>query len=278
VLCQSSNFLKGKTFYSNKLFVFLPTLIFFILRWPNLVPYLISNVQNSDVLRIYNALLALRKLVKRYEYKPKEARQPLNDTLQLCFPVLQQLMTQIISNNSLEAASVMRLCLKIFWSATTYMLPAVAGIDVNLWFQMIADIMNKRIPEASEGIEPLGQPTDPNERKMWPWWKLKKWASRIMTHFIQRYGNPKFSSEEDKAFAQYFRSHTSIVLLGPAMNNLMMKAQGSYITDDVHRCCLTYLVNCSEMSPSYKVMKPHLELILFQIVFPALCITKEDIE
>jgi hypothetical protein len=136
------------------------------------VPTLISQLQQSDVLRIYNALLALRKLVKRFEYKAQSERGPLNDILQYAFPYLQGLMTHILTHNSLEAASVMRLCLKIFWSSTNYLLPRVTGVDVGLWFNCIAQIMMKRLPEASENVEPLGQPLEVEERKQWPWWKV----------------------------------------------------------------------------------------------------------
>lgn len=124
------------------------------------------------MLRIYNSLLALRKLVKRYEYKQKEERVPLNDMLQVLFPKLQELMKMIIYNNTIEAAQVMRLCLKIFWSSTLYVLPVVTGVDVNLWFQIVSEVLNKRLPESSEGIEPYNQPIDPDERKVWPWWKV----------------------------------------------------------------------------------------------------------
>jgi len=247
-------------------------------NWPSLVPTLIANIETTEVLKIYNSLLALRKLVKRFEYKQKDERRPLNEILQLAFPKLQTLMSHILLNNSLEAAQVMRLCLKIFWSATIYVLPAVSGVDVNLWFNIVSEILNKRLPEAHEGLEPLHQPIDPDERKVWPWWKLKKWAARIMTHFIQRYGNPRYCSEEDKPFAEYFRSNTAIVLLTPAMNNLQMKSQGVFITDDVYRSCLTYVANCTEMSPTYKVLKPHLHYILFDVVFPTLCMTQEDVQ
>ena len=47
-----------------------------------------------------------------------------------------------------------------------------AGIDVNLWFELIGHIMNKPLPEASENKEPLNQPTEYEERKKWPWWKV----------------------------------------------------------------------------------------------------------
>ena len=40
-------------------------------RWGNLLPTLLGFIQSSDILKMYNALLALRKLVKRYEYKFK---------------------------------------------------------------------------------------------------------------------------------------------------------------------------------------------------------------
>lgn len=99
-----------------------------------------------------------------------------------------------------------------------------------------------------------------------------------MTHFIQRYGNPRYCTDEDKPFAEYFRSNSALTLLGPCMNNLHLKAQGGYITDDLHRCCLTYLNNCTEMSPTYKVIKPHLQFILFQVVFPTLAVTEDQIK
>ena len=57
----------------------------------------------------------------------RDKRQPLDDIVQVSFPILQTLMTQLLDNNTLAAASVMRLCLKIFWSATIYHLPAAQG-------------------------------------------------------------------------------------------------------------------------------------------------------
>ena len=47
-------------------------------------------------------------------------------------------------------------------------------------------MIDKQLPEASEGKEPLNQPTDPDARAAWPWWKLKKWALRVASLFIQR--------------------------------------------------------------------------------------------
>lgn len=60
------------------------------------------------------------------------------------------------------------------------------------------------------------------------------------------------------------------------MLNLQWKAAGKFLTEDVHRQCLTYLVGCAEMSPTYKVIKPHMNFLLFDVIFPTLCLTTED--
>jgi hypothetical protein len=138
------------------------------------MPKLVANIQTPDVLKVYNALIAVRKLVQRYEYKPGDSRKPLNDILQSSFPYLQSMMSNLITFNTIEAAQVMKVCLKIFWSATSYALPIVSGVDVNFWFQLMANIMNKPLPEGSSGEQPTGQPVDKEERKQWPWWKVKE--------------------------------------------------------------------------------------------------------
>jgi hypothetical protein len=106
---------------------------------------------------------------------------------------------------------------------------------------------------------------------------LKKWAGRIVTHFIQRYGNPRYADADFKQFAEFFRAHTANQLLAPVMNCLARVTKGSYITDDAHRMCISYVASCVEMSPTYKVLKPHLDFILFSVVFPTLCLTQDEI-
>ncbi len=99
-----------------------------------------------------------------------------------------------------------------------------------------------------------------------------------MTHFIQRYGNPRYSGDENKAFSEHFRAHTAKLLLEPMVNVLIQKNEGRFITDNVHRMAITYLCNSVEMSPTYKILKPHLQFILFGVIFPTLSLTQEDIK
>ena len=95
-----------------------------------------------------------------------------NDLIQQTFPTLQELMKNVLENNTIEGAMVLKVCLKIFWSCTNYALPTVTNVDVALWFQMLTYLLNKPLPEAGSGLEPAGQPTTVEGRQAWPWWKV----------------------------------------------------------------------------------------------------------
>jgi hypothetical protein len=62
-----------------------------------------------------------------------------------------------------------------------YALPEVSGVDVNLWFNSLGYILQKHLPEDNEGLEPSGQPTDPDQRKQWPWWRVSVHSIFIIT-------------------------------------------------------------------------------------------------
>ena len=106
---------------------------------------------------------------------------------------------------------------------------------------------------------------------------MKKWTARIITHFIQRYGNPSYSGEDNKAFSEYFKNYTSKILLAPVMNTLALRSNGAFVTDSVYRNCIAYMSAASEMSPSYKAMKPHMEFILFKVILPSLCLSEDEV-
>jgi hypothetical protein len=96
--------------------------------------------------------------------------------------------------------------------------------------------------------------------------------------FISKYGNPMYAGTENEKFANYFKDYASKILLTPVMNTLAVKASGSFVTNFVTQSCLAYVSAASEMSPTYKMIKPHMEFILFRVIFPCLCLSENDLE
>lgn len=269
-------------------------------KWPELVPGLLATIQNgmkdmaSEGLYVHNALLALRKVCKRYEYKSREQRGPLNDIVNAAFPLLLPLGQELSAENqhSLEAAMMLKQILKIFWSSTQFYLPGsddtpAAQSSIGLarpeklqpWFDILTRSLKKPLPEASTGLEPHGQPTDVAARNAWPWWKVKKWSVQIMSRLFSRYGIPSYADDQAaKDFALYFSQSVAPQFLGPVCETLNLRPTGQFCTDRVVHLCLTYIDLAVELSSTYKMLKPHLDFLLYQVCFPTMCLHEQDID
>lgn len=289
-------------------------------KWPQLVPSLLTTIQAgvadmaNQGLKVHNALLALRKVCKRYEYKSKEQRGPLNEIVQAAFPLLLPLAQQLSADNqhSLEAAMMLKQILKIFWSSTQFYLPGGRGGAVTIgegssggggdagagttpntqnpsfsltnpeqlqpWFEILTRALQKKLPEASTGQEPHGQPVDVDARNSWPWWKVKKWSVQIMSRLFSRYGIPSYADDDEaKSFALHFSQTVAPQFLGPVCETLNLRPTGQFCTDRVVHLCLTFVDLAVELSSTYKLLKPHLDFLLYQVCFPTMCLTPEDI-
>lgn len=269
-------------------------------QWPELLPCLLQaihlNADPSQGLRVHNALLAMRKVCKRYEYKSREQRGPLNQIVMQSFPLLLPLAQRLSGPNehSLEAAMMLKQILKIFWSSTQFYLPSGNNTDgtasstpspalanpnaLEPWFEVLKVVLTKPLPEASTGLEPKDQPTTKEERNAWPWWKVKKWAGQIMTRLFSRYGIPNYAEDEVKEFAKYFSQNIAPSFLGPVCETLNLRPSGQFCTDRVVHLCLNFVDLAVELAPTYKLLKPHMDFLLYKVCFPAMCLTEEDID
>lgn len=259
-------------------------------RWPNLLETLLQAIllsnDSSQVLRVHNALLALRKVCKRYEFKPREQRGPLNEIVNLSFPLLLPLAQRLVSSNdnSIEAAMMLKQILKIFWSSTQFYLPGSSDGTVHQgapslsnpqamqpWFDVLNQALARPIPEEI-------QPHSVEERNAFPWWKVKKWSAQIMSRIFSRYGITAYAEDDAKDFAQYFSNQVAPAFLKPVCETLSLRGTGQFCTDRVVHLCLTFIDLAIELAPTYKMLKPHLDFLLYQVCFPVICLTADDID
>lgn len=50
----------------------------------------------------------------------------------------------------------------------------------NGWMVLFLNVLERPVP-------PEGQPVDPEQRKAWGWWKVKKWTVHILNRLFTRY-------------------------------------------------------------------------------------------
>uniref|UniRef100_A0A2N9HRF9 Exportin-2 central domain-containing protein n=1 Tax=Fagus sylvatica TaxID=28930 RepID=A0A2N9HRF9_FAGSY len=239
-------------------------------QWPRLLDWVKHNLQDQQV---YGALYVLRILARKYEFKSDEERTPVSHIVEETFPHLLNIFNRLsqIVNPPLDVADLIKLICKIFWSSIYLEIPKQL-FDPNVfnaWMILFLNILERPVP-----LE--GQPADPELRKSWGWWKVKKWTIHILNRLYTRFGDLKIQNPENKAFAQMFQKSYAGKILECHLNLLNVIRVGGYLPDRVINLILQYLSNSISKNSMYTLLQSRLDSLLFEIVFPLMCFNDND--
>ncbi|KAF8071226.1 SAD2 [Scenedesmus sp. PABB004] len=244
--------------------------------WPGLLEAVMKNLTANDQSRMYGALLVLRVLARKYEFRDDEERAPLAPIIAAAFPVLLGLMQQLVAAPapSPQGAEFMKLICKVFWSATFMSVPELLLQQEQFsgWMMCLHQAMRKPLPwdQLPPGVD---------ERRKWIYFKALKWVLHITYRLFNRYGEPRLcNAGTDQQFAQMFEAHVSSQFLEDQLHVLHPLASGHYLAPRVTNLALQYLTRALELKSTYKQVKPHVEPLLSQVVLPLMCFDAEDAE
>ncbi|KQJ99478.1 importin beta-like SAD2 [Brachypodium distachyon] len=240
-------------------------------QWPSLLHWVTHNLESQS--QIFGALYVLRVLTRKYEFKSEEDRIPLYHIVEETFPRLLSIFNKLVQivNPPIEVADLIKLICKIFWSSIYLEIPKqLFNQDVfNAWMILFINLLERPVP-----VE--GQPLDPDIRKSWGWWKVKKWTIHILNRLYTRFGDLKLQKSESKAFAQMFQKNYAGKILGCHLQLLNAIRTGDYLPDRVTNLILQYLTNSVTKNSMYQLMQPQIDIILFEIIFPLMCFNDND--
>ncbi|XWS13239.1 hypothetical protein CRYUN_Cryun36dG0020500 [Craigia yunnanensis] len=239
-------------------------------QWPRLLDWVKHNLQDQQV---FGALFVLRILSRKYEFKSEEERTPTHRIVEETFPHLLNIFTRLvqIDKPALEVADLIKLICKIFWSSIYLEIPKQL-LDPNVfnaWMMLFLTVLERSVP-----LE--GQPVDPELRKSWGWWKVKKWTVHILNRLYTRFGDLKLRNPENRAFAQMFQKNYAGKILECHLNLLGVIRVGGYLPDRVTNLILQYLSSSISKNSVYTLLQPQLDVLLFEIVFPLMCFNDDD--
>ncbi|KAL2323807.1 hypothetical protein Fmac_022865 [Flemingia macrophylla] len=240
-------------------------------HFPHLLQWIKHNLQDQQ--HVHAALFVLRILSRKYEFKSDEERTPVYNVVEETFPLLLNIFNTVvqIANSSLEVAELIKLICKIFWSSIYLEVPKLLFDQnvFNAWMLLFLNVLERAVP-----LE--GQPADPELRKSWGWWKVKKWTVHILNRLYTRFGDLKLQNLENKAFAQMFQRHFAGKILDCYLNLLNAIRVGDYLPERVINLVLQYLSNSISKNSMYTALQPRLDVLLFEIVFPLMCFNDND--
>ncbi|ONK72530.1 uncharacterized protein A4U43_C04F20370 [Asparagus officinalis] len=241
-------------------------------QWPSLLHWITCNLQLQGQ-QVFGALYVLRILSRKYEFKSDEERTPVYLIVDETFPHLLNIFNKLvqIGNPSIEAADLIKLICKIFWSSIYLEIPKhLFDLNAfNAWMVLFLNILERPVPSE-------GQPTDPELRKSWGWWKVKKWTIHILNRLYTRFGDLKLQKAESKAFAQMFQKSYAGKILECHLRLLNLIRTGEYLPDRVINLILQYLSSSISRNAMYHLLQPQLDIILFEIIFPLMCFGDND--
>ena len=246
-------------------------------KWPDILPTVVQYLSTDDVTRVYGAVNVILLLCRKYEFKAVDERAVLAPVIDAAFPRLLAMLQSLIGmedkRNDQQLAALVKLIVKTYWSATYLEIPPnlMPAEVFGGWITCMHRIIVMPVPEE-------GQPADRAERKNFPWWKAKKWSLHIANRMFSRYGNPKMCKPEYKEFAKAFKAECSVSFLQSYMQLLSVIPAGGYLPDRIVNLSLQYLTTALGSANTYKVMKPQMDGLLFQIIFPLMCFNASDAE
>lgn len=240
-------------------------------RWPGVVDKLQMFLRAQNSSGWYGALLALYQLVKTYEYRKAEERAPLLAAMELFLPRVQQLMAQLMPDSTIFSVLIQKQVLKIFYSLVQYSLPLrlINTAVMTQWMELLRQVMERDVP--AETLE-----VDEDDRPELAWWKCKKWAMRILTRLFERYGSPGNVTKEYFEFADFFLKTYAVGLQQTLLKVVDQYRQKRYVTPRVLQQCLLYLSQGLSHSLTWKHLKPHVQILNQDVVFPLMCYKDED--
>jgi len=246
-------------------------------RWPALLGTLQGYLATDDVPRVTGAVQVIMLLCRKYEYKDEVEREVLQPVIDATFPrllaMLQSLLAMEERRNDQRLAALVKLILKTYWSATYLDIPynLMNAASFRAWISCMHQIIAMPVPEE-------GQSADPQERKNFPWWKAKKWSLHIANRMFSRYGNPKLCKPAYKDFAAAFKNDCAGAFLQSYVRLLSTLPSGGYLPDRVVNLAVQYLTTALASAHTYKMLKPEMDQIVFQIIFPLMCHNAADAE
>uniref|UniRef100_A0A8C0JA83 Importin 8 n=1 Tax=Chelonoidis abingdonii TaxID=106734 RepID=A0A8C0JA83_CHEAB len=242
-------------------------------HWTAVVDKIGYYLQSQNSGSWLGSLLCLYQLVKTYEYKKAEERDPLIAAMQIFLPRIQQQMIQLLPDNSHYSVLLQKQILKIFYALVQYALPLqlVNNQTMTQWMEIFRTIIDRNVPAETLQI-------DEDDRPELVWWKCKKWALHIVARLFERYGSPGNVTKEYFEFSEFFLKTYAVGIQQVLLKILDQYRQKEYIAPRVLQQILNYLNQGVSHSVTWKQMKPHIQSISEEVIFSLMCYKDEDEE
>jgi hypothetical protein len=166
-------------------------------KWPSLGEQIRAYIHTEDETKILLGLESLKSVCKRYEFEYGVGRKPLEEIVNALFPRLEEIVGQVQENISYIAFDIKHRIAELLFVVNQ--INVAERYSTKEGFQTLINFYQYALECTID--ESLISKTEDKDvitiRKDRPEWKVKVVAMRFFFRMFQKYGNPKFCSEDD---------------------------------------------------------------------------------
>ncbi|OJJ31152.1 hypothetical protein ASPWEDRAFT_119296 [Aspergillus wentii DTO 134E9] len=247
-------------------------------QWPGFLDITLQLLATPDANSVYAGLQCLLAICRVYRFKAGDKRDEFDKIIEHSFPLLLNIGSKLVDEESLEAAEMLRIVVKsykhaIYFELSPHLQSHQATVD---WCTLFLRIIAKD-PPASSMLE------SKEERELNHWWKCKKWSYANLNRLFIRYGNSstvtKSSTPDYSGYAKTFMATFAPEILKGYLQEIdKWVSKGQWLSNPALAYTMVYLEECVKPKPMWDHLKPHMENLIAHFIFPILCQSDEDIE
>ncbi|KAH7885476.1 armadillo-type protein [Phlebopus sp. FC_14] len=241
-------------------------------NWPNLLDNVKALLNSGDIREVGAGCVAALECVRAFRYRQK--RDVLPGIIVQLFPTLVTIAMGMLNtppSSAQEIPSMLHLILKTYRTSIIVNLSAHQQSSASIvpWGTLLFQVVN--IPIPNDAV-----PADEEERERSEWWKAKKWAYGTLGRLFHRFGNPSQlpspMQKDYSAFAQHF-----VTSFAPEIFKVYLQQVELFISGQawLSKKCLyqifQFFTECIKPKSTWALLKPHVESLVANLVFPQLC-------
>lgn len=258
--------------------------------WPQLLPTLAAHLSSPDQRTMHGALVCLRVVARKYEFKDESERGPLRELVDATFPRLLAILQGVLASAAQPAAVppellaqlplLLALVCKIFWSVTYMGVPELLVQQGPFlgWMGALHAAITLPLP-------PGQVPADPDAAADSPWWKARKRALKVAQRLLSRYCSPRAwgasrntsaHSPVDRQFAELYATNCMHTFLDAHCQLLSQAQAGHYVAPRCLTLALEFVTRSLKVKSCYKRLEGQVTPLLQWVAFPLMCFNDED--
>ncbi|CAO1626737.1 unnamed protein product [Sympodiomycopsis kandeliae] len=247
-------------------------------NWPDLMDNVGKLVNSNTPQEVYGGIRALLEIIRVYRWSDDAAL--LEPIVSSTFPTILSTGTNLLQSpqvDSPDVGTILYIILKVYKCSINSQLTQHQQSNESIipWGKFLLEVASKR-------IDPAQLPEDADARETSPWYKAKKWAFFTLNKLFSRYGNPSqlpSNLKKYQPFADRFVNTFAPEILSTYLRLTEASIKGEqWLSKKQVHFLFRYYDECVKPKSTWNLLKPHVNSLVQNFVFPRLCTREEDEE